>query len=104
MQVELGRAPAGDVERLDVRVGAPHADPGRLAGLVQQAAQSSEAIEQEQIVVGVAGHAGDLGNTTRSVLLQAHAAQCIGKDLDPDAVPAAHHGPPSISASPGSSG
>ena len=91
VQVELRRAPPGDVERLDVRVVPPHADPCRLAGLVEQAAQPGEAVEQQQVVVGVARDAGDLGDAPGRILLQPHAAQRVGQHLDADAVAAPHH-------------
>jgi hypothetical protein len=62
-----------------------------LAVLIEQVAESGEAIEQHEVVVGVAGDAGNLGNATGGILLQPHTAQCVGKNFDSDAVSAAHH-------------
>ena len=61
--------------------------PRRLPGLLEQAAQSRETVEQQQ-VVGVARDPGHLGHAPRGVLLQTDPAQRVGKHLDADAVAA----------------
>ena len=68
---------------MHTRVGCP-ASSSRLRRRVRPSSS-------EQVVVGVAGHAGDLGDAARCVLLQSHATERVGQHLDADPIAAAHH-------------
>ena len=92
MQVELGRAPPGDVERLDVRVVAPHARPasaarprraGCAAGSGRRAAAGRCWCRRQRRQPWRRGPgASCCRRTPRSA---------SGKHLDADAIAAAHH-------------